>query len=57
MTSIWYGSEMGFLQSLNGPMQFFYLLLFIPLIPFLCVIYVFVPGGKVMSFFSSMLWC
>ena len=50
MTSIWYGSEMGFLQSLNGLMQFFYLVLFIPIIPFLCVIYVFVPGGKVMSF-------
>ncbi|XP_076459396.1 short transient receptor potential channel 7-like isoform X2 [Babylonia areolata] len=47
MTSIWYGSEMGFLQSLNVLMQFLYLLLFIPLIPFLCVTYVFVPGGKI----------
>ncbi|XP_076452337.1 short transient receptor potential channel 7-like [Babylonia areolata] len=47
MTSIWYGSEMGFLQSLNGLMQFLYLLLFIPIIPFLCVAYVFVPGGKI----------
>ncbi|KAL8607311.1 hypothetical protein ACOMHN_039461 [Nucella lapillus] len=47
MTSIWYGSEMGFLQSMNGLMQFIYLLLFIPVIPFLCVAYVFVPGGKV----------
>ncbi|KAK7491231.1 hypothetical protein BaRGS_00017502 [Batillaria attramentaria] len=47
MTSIWYGSEMGFLQSLNGLMQFIYLILFIPIIPFLCVIYVFVPGGKI----------
>ncbi|KAL8623911.1 hypothetical protein ACOMHN_054252 [Nucella lapillus] len=47
MTSIWYGSEMGFLQSLNVPMQILYLLLFLPLIPFLCVTYVFVPGGKI----------
>nr|KAG5702760.1 hypothetical protein BaRGS_003634 [Batillaria attramentaria] len=46
MTSIWYGSEMGFLQSLNGLMQFIYLILFIPIIPFLCVIYVFVPGEE-----------
>ncbi|XP_025087997.1 short transient receptor potential channel 3-like isoform X2 [Pomacea canaliculata] len=47
MTSIWYGSEMGFLQSLNGLMQLIYLFLFIPVIPFLCVSYVFVPSGKI----------
>ncbi|KAH9513132.1 Short transient receptor putative channel 3 [Bulinus truncatus] len=46
MTSIWYGSEMGFLQSLNGLMQFLYLLLFLPAIPFMCVLYIIAPGSK-----------
>ena len=47
MTSIWYGSEMGFLQSLNGYMQFIYLLLFLPVIPFMCLLYIIAPGSKV----------
>ncbi|CAG5122394.1 unnamed protein product, partial [Candidula unifasciata] len=46
MTSIWYGSEMGFLQSLNGLMQFVYLILFLPAIPFMCVLYIIAPGSK-----------
>ncbi|XP_055876461.1 short transient receptor potential channel 7-like isoform X2 [Biomphalaria glabrata] len=46
MTSIWYGSEMGFLQSLNGLMQFVYLLLFLPAIPFMCVFYILAPSSK-----------
>ncbi|XP_064608787.1 short transient receptor potential channel 7-like [Liolophura sinensis] len=47
MTSIWYGSEMGFLQSLNWPKKVIYAILFIPLIPFFCVIYVFAPNSKI----------
>ncbi|XP_012943366.1 uncharacterized protein LOC101855595, partial [Aplysia californica] len=46
MTSIWYGSEMGFLQSLNGFMQFIYLILFLPAIPFMCLVYIIAPGSK-----------
>ncbi|XP_059156506.1 short transient receptor potential channel 7-like [Physella acuta] len=46
MTSIWYGSEMGFLQSLNGLMQFLYLIIFLPAIPFMCVLYIVAPGSK-----------
>ncbi|GFS11084.1 short transient receptor potential channel [Elysia marginata] len=46
MTSIWYGSEMGFLQSLNGFWQFLYLVLFLPAIPFMCVLYIIAPGSK-----------
>ncbi|BFZ03481.1 hypothetical protein BsWGS_06520 [Bradybaena similaris] len=46
MTSIWYGSEMGFLQSLNGLMQLIYLIIFLPAIPFMCVLYIIAPGSK-----------
>ncbi|RUS82324.1 hypothetical protein EGW08_009914, partial [Elysia chlorotica] len=46
MTSIWYGSEMGFLQSLNGFWQLFYLVLFLPAIPFMCILYIIAPASK-----------
>ncbi|XP_050393600.1 short transient receptor potential channel 7 isoform X3 [Patella vulgata] len=46
MTSIWYGSEMGFLQSLSWYRNLIYLILFLPTIPFLCIIYIFAPNSK-----------
>ncbi|XP_046582915.1 short transient receptor potential channel 3-like [Haliotis rubra] len=46
MTSIWYGSEMGFLQSLGWFRKLIYLILFLPAIPFMCIAYVFAPNIK-----------
>ena len=50
MTSIWYGSEMGFLQSYNWVRESLYAILFLPAIPFLCAVYVFFPNTKVSIF-------
>ncbi|KAL4240893.1 hypothetical protein ACF0H5_001675 [Mactra antiquata] len=49
MTSIWYGSEMGFLQSFNWLRESIYAILFIPAIPFLCAVYVVFPNSKLGS--------
>ncbi|KAH3872990.1 hypothetical protein DPMN_036214 [Dreissena polymorpha] len=49
MTSIWYGSEMGFLQSFNWIRETVYAVLFLPAIPFLCAVYVFLPNSKLGS--------
>ena len=47
MTSIWYGSEMGFLQSFSWVRESIYAILFLPAIPFLCAVYVLLPNSKV----------
>ncbi|XP_060584215.1 short transient receptor potential channel 7-like isoform X6 [Ruditapes philippinarum] len=49
MTSIWYGSEMGFLQSFNWLRESIYAILFLPAIPFLCAVYVIFPNSKLGS--------
>ncbi|XP_052788308.1 short transient receptor potential channel 7-like isoform X2 [Mya arenaria] len=49
MTSIWYGSEMGFLQSFNWMRESIYAVLFLPAIPFLCAVYVMFPNSKLGS--------
>ncbi|XP_045214496.1 short transient receptor potential channel 7-like isoform X4 [Mercenaria mercenaria] len=49
MTSIWYGSEMGFLQSFNWLRESVYAILFLPAIPFLCAVYVIFPNSKLGS--------
>ncbi|KAL3877271.1 hypothetical protein ACJMK2_035003 [Sinanodonta woodiana] len=46
MTNIWYGSEMGFLQSLHWFKQILYAIMFLPAIPFLCVLYIVLPNTK-----------
>ncbi|XP_065921451.1 short transient receptor potential channel 7 isoform X3 [Magallana gigas] len=46
MTTLWYGSEMSFLQSLSLWKQLAFILLFLPCIPFLCVAYIIFPNTK-----------
>ncbi|KAL5019007.1 hypothetical protein ScPMuIL_004729 [Solemya velum] len=46
MTSMWYGSEMGFLQALNLVRKLLYGLVFLPSTPFLCASYVIAPNTK-----------
>lgn len=47
MTSLWYGSEMGFLQSLSWWKQLCFVILFLPTIPFIALSYIIAPNTKV----------
>ncbi|CAE1274339.1 TRPC3 [Acanthosepion pharaonis] len=46
MTSIWYGSEMGFLQSLNWWRKLLFGIIYIPFVPFFCAAYIIAPNSK-----------
>ncbi|CAI9738536.1 short transient receptor potential channel 3-like [Octopus vulgaris] len=46
MTSIWYGSEMGFLQSLNWWRKLSFGVIYIPFVPFFCAAYIIAPNSK-----------
>ncbi|VDI51110.1 Hypothetical predicted protein [Mytilus galloprovincialis] len=46
MTSLWYGSEMGFLQSLSWWKQLCFVILFLPTIPFIALSYIIAPNTK-----------
>ncbi|XP_033739855.1 short transient receptor potential channel 3-like [Pecten maximus] len=46
MTTLWYGPEMGFLQSLPSWKQLAFATCFIPCIPVMCVAYVMAPNTK-----------
>lgn len=46
MTSIWYGSEMGFLQSLNWWRKLIFGIIYIPFVPFFCAAYIIAPNSK-----------
>lgn len=47
LTNIYYGPEMGFLQSLSKWKKIVMWMLCVPLVPFFCVIYMVSPHSKV----------
>jgi hypothetical protein len=53
LTSIYYGAEMGFLQSLVLWKKAMMWILCVPLIPFFCVVYLFAPDTKVSQLTSE----
>jgi len=50
LTSMWYGAEMGFLQSMALWKLALMWLVCVPLIPAFCVIYLFAPNTKVNNY-------
>ena len=57
MTSVWYGPEMGFMQSLALGKKMIMWLLGIPLVPIFCVIYIVSPKSKVLVVTSTQRNC
>ncbi|CAH1795209.1 unnamed protein product [Owenia fusiformis] len=49
LTTMWYGAEMGFLQSLNTLRKVCLIVFGAPLVPFLCIAYVLFPNSKLGS--------
>ena len=49
LTSIWFGPQMGFLQSLNLWKKLLLWIVCIPLMPFFCIVYIIAPDCKVES--------
>jgi len=47
LTNIWYGPEMGFLQSLTMWKKSIMWIVLIPLVPIFCIVYVVMPNTKV----------
>jgi len=53
LTSIWYGPEMGFLQSLTLWKKVVMWFVCMPLVPIFCLIYIVTPHSKVAVCFLS----
>ncbi|XP_074649130.1 short transient receptor potential channel 7-like [Tubulanus polymorphus] len=49
LTNIWYGPEMAFLQSANLLKKISFFFVFVPIVPFLCLAYLFAPNSKLGS--------
>ena len=49
LTSIWYGAEMGFMQSLSLWKKIVMWIVCVPLVPIFCIIYLVSPETKVIS--------
>jgi len=47
LTSIWFGPQMGFLQSLTLWKKLLMWVVCVPLMPFFCVVYILAPDCKV----------
>jgi len=52
LTSIWFGPQMGFMQSLNLWKKLLLWIVCVPLMPFFCIIYIIAPDCKVSSHHS-----
>jgi len=53
LTSIWYGPQMGFMQSLNLWKKLLLWIVCVPLMPLFCVVYIIAPDCKVCRFACS----
>lgn len=53
LTSIWFGPQMGFMQSLNLWKKLLMWMVCIPLMPFFCIVYIIAPDCKVSRLSSS----
>ena len=53
LTSIWYGPEMGFLQSMTLWKKVVMWFVCVPLVPIFCLIYIVTPHTKVPVYFLS----
>ncbi|ESO05324.1 hypothetical protein HELRODRAFT_191443 [Helobdella robusta] len=46
LTTIWYGSDMGFLQSMENWKKVIFLCTLIPIVPFACLLYIISPNSR-----------
>jgi len=53
LTSIWYGPQMGFMQSLNLWKKLLMWVVCVPLMPLFCIVYIIAPDCKVKTLHAT----
>ncbi len=56
LTNIWYGPEMGFMQSMQLGQKILMYSIIVPLVPLFCLVYVFSPDSKVSLYRLLVFW-